>query len=367
MTRLVRMFGPVMAAPHAAEVTRAALGAALGLLVCDLVLWALTGGDPTHLTIIAPFGASAFLIFVVPNSPLAQPFSVVAGNTLAAVAALVTLAVTQNPLVAAPVAVALAIAAMGASRAFHPPAGAVALATVIAAGTAHPPTWSFVLTPVLTGSALLVVAGIAWNRATGRVYPFRQPAASPHGTRDPLPDRRLGLTPPELAHLLDRLRMTPNIGVEDLARVITAAETEAAAHHLGDLTAADIMSRDVVTVPAATPLQSLAQVFRIHRFKTLPVTDNGHYAGLLDQSALLGLTDPATTAADLVTPVKTATPDTTAAVLMDLLADGHQQAVPILTRTGTPAEDSEPTRLAGLVTRSDLIALLAARLRAAKP
>ncbi len=61
----------------------------------------------------------------------------------------------------------------------------------------------------------------------------------------------------------------------------------------------------------------------------------------------------AATAAGLAAPVETATPETTAATLMDLLSDGHQQAVPIL----------DGDRLAGLVTRSDLIALLAARLR----
>ncbi|AWB49895.1 hypothetical protein HYN69_16535 [Gemmobacter aquarius] len=358
MTRFIRMFGPVMAAPHAAEVTRAAVGAALGLLVCDLILWALSGGaDLAHLTLIAPFGASAFLIFAVPNSPLAQPFSAIAGNTLSALAAIAVLHLTDNPLVAAPLAVGLAIAVMGVTRAFHPPAGAVALATVIAASGAQPPTWAFAFTPVFAGSVLLVVAGIGWNTLTGRKYPFRQPAPSPHGTKDALPDRRLGLTAPELGHLLDRLRMTPNIGVEDLARVITAAEAEAAAQHLGDLTAADIMSRDLVTVPPTTPLKTLAQVFRIHRFKTLPVSEGGHYAGLIDQSALLGLTDGRVTAADLVTPVETALPGTTAATLMDLLADGHQQAVPVL----------EGGRLTGLVTRSDLIALLAARLRSATP
>lgn len=354
MTRLLAMFGPVMAAPHAAEVARAAIGAAIGLLACDLILWLLFGGQSLmQLTLIAPFGASAFLIFAVPNSPLAQPFSAIAGNTLSAIAALLTLHFVQNPLVAAPVAVAFAIGVMGLTRAFHPPAGAVALATVIAASGPHPPTWTYALTPVFAGSVLLVAAGIAWNGLTGRKYPFRQPAASPHGTKDPLPDRRLGLTPPELAHLLDRLRMTPNIGVEDLARVITAAEAEAASHHLGDLAAADIMSRDLVTVPPATPLATLAQVFRIHRFKTLPVSQNGHYAGLIDQSALLGLTDPTVTAADLVASVTTASPETTAATLMTLLSDGHQQAVPVLT----------DGRIVGLVTRSDLIALLAARLR----
>ncbi|MBU9697760.1 HPP family protein [Rhodobacteraceae bacterium HSP-20] len=353
MIRL-RHFGPAMTAPTMAEAIRAALGAGVGLLACNLILWLAAPAASGLFLLIAPFGATAFLIFVVPNSPLAQPWSVVAGNTLAALAALVTLALAQDPLVAAPAAIALAILGMAAARAFHPPAGAVALATVISAQSPAFSGWTFALSPVLAGSAALVATGILWNRATGRVYPFRQPPPpSSHGTADPAPDRRLGLAPADLAHLLDRLRMSPNIGVEDLARVLSAAGTEAAAHHLGHLSAADIMSRDLVTAAPTDSLQSLAAAFRTHRFKTLPLSDHGHYAGLIDQSALLGLTDPATTAADLAAPVATLPPDATAADLMDLLADGRQQAVPIL----------DGPRLAGLVTRSDLIALLSARLR----
>lgn len=353
MIRL-RHFGPAMTAPTVAEALRAAAGAGLGLLACDLILWLAAPSAPGLFLLIAPFGASAFLIFVVPNSPLAQPWSAVAGNTLAAAAALATLTLVRDPFIAAPLAVGLAILAMAAARAFHPPAGAVALATVIAAQSPGFPGWSFALSPVLAGSAALVAAGILWNLATGRVYPFRQaPPPSTHGTADPAPDRRLGLAPADLAHLLDRLRMAPNIGVEDLARVLSAAGTEAAAHHLGHLTAADIMSRDLVTAAPADDLPTLARLFRDHRFKTLPISDSGHYAGLIDQAALLGLTDPATTAADLAAPVATLPPTATAADLMDLLADGQQQAVPIL----------DGARLAGLVTRSDLIALLSARLR----
>lgn len=353
MIRL-RHFGPAMTAPTATEAFRAAIGAGIGLVLCDLILWLTAPGAHGLFLLIAPFGASAFLIFVVPNSPLAQPWSAVMGNTLSAFAAIGTLALTPDLLVAAPLAVALAILCMAVARAFHPPAGAVALATVIAAQSPGFPGWSFALSPVFTGTAALVAAGILWNRATGRVYPFRQPPApSAHGTTDPAPDRRLGLAPAELAHLLDRLRMAPNIGIEDLARVLTAAETEAAARHLGHLTAADIMSRDVVSATPTDDLSNLARRFRDHRFKTLPVNDGGRYVGLIDQSALLGLTDPTTTAAALAAPVATLPPTATAAELMDLLADGHQQAVPIL----------DGPRLVGLVTRSDLIALLSARLR----
>ena len=81
----------------------------------------------------------------------------------------------------------------------------------------------------------------------------------------------------------------------------------------------------------------------------------GGYAGLLDQQALLGLTDPDLRAGDLAADVQTAHPQTGIAQLMALLQDGSQQAVPVL----------QDGRLSGLVTRSDLIALLAARLREA--
>lgn len=349
LRRLLRMAGPAMAPPVTGESLRAAAGAGIGLGLCNLVL-ALAGGGGAGLLLIAPFGATAFLVFVVPNSPLAQPWSVVTGNGLAAVAALATLHTGLSPAIAAPVAVALAVLGMAATRSLHPPSGAVALATVIAA-----PDWGFVLTPVLAGSVTLVLAGIVWNRATGRVYPFRLPPDSgTHRTADPAPDRRLGLDAAEIAAVLDRLRMAPNIGVEDAARVIEAAETEAAAHHLHGLAARDVMSRDLVTVPPDTRLGALADRFRSHRFKTLPVVDaGGQYRGLLDQQDLLGLTDPALTAGALMQDVRTAAPETGLAALMGMLQDGAQQAVPVL----------DQGRLAGLVTRSDLIALLAARLR----
>lgn len=354
MIRL-RPFGPAMTAPPAREAIRAALGAGLGLALCDVILTLATpGAQFGQMLLIAPFGASAFLIFVVPNSPLAQPWSVLLGNTLAALAAIATLALLPNPLFAAPLAVALAVLAMAATRSYHPPAGAVALATTLAAGQPDFPGLSFAFLPVAAGSAALVLAGLLWNRATGRAYPFRQPPPpSPHGTADSPPDRRLGLSPKDLAALLDRLRMAPNIGVEDLARILSAAEAEAAAHHLGALTAADIMSRDLLTVPPETDLATLARLFRDHRFKTLPIAQDGHYLGLVDQSALLGLTDPTATAAALASGVATLPPTASAAQLMNLLADGQQQAVPI----------TDGPNLAGLVTRSDLIALLSARLR----
>jgi CBS domain-containing membrane protein len=224
------------------------------------------------------------------------------------------------------------------------------MATVLAYHPDSPTPLLFALHPVLTGSVLLVACGLAWNRATGRVYPLRQPPPPAHGTADKTPERRITPSPETLAAALQRLRLGANIGVEDLSRLIAEAEAETAAHRLGQTTAEQLMSRDVVTATPTTPLAELVQSFRAHRFKSLPVcAPDGTYTGCVIIDRLVGLSDPTLTAQDLADPaIRTATTTTPVADLIALLSDGNQQTVPILLGR----------QLAGLVTRSDLIALL---------
>ena len=158
-------FGPIRLGLPPVELGRAALGAALGLLTADLVLWGLGAGQTA---LIAPFGASAFLIFTVPGSPLAQPWPAVVGNTVSALAALIILLMGLPQLATICLAVLLAIIAMALTRSLHPPGGAIAIATVLAA-----PPFSFALIPVAAGSVALVLAGVVRHHALGRPYPYR--------------------------------------------------------------------------------------------------------------------------------------------------------------------------------------------------
>lgn len=158
-------FGPVRLHLPPLAVARAVIGAALGLLCAALVLRVTGGGG---VTLIAPFGATTFLIFVFPASPLAQPWPVVIGNTLSALAALAVLQLGLPGVAAICLAVALAVLVMALTHALHPPGGAIAIATVLAA-----PDLSFVLTPVVVGSVALVLAGLLWHRAMGLPYPPR--------------------------------------------------------------------------------------------------------------------------------------------------------------------------------------------------
>ena len=64
------------------EMLISSVGAGLGLMLAGWISHFILG--EVNLWFIAPMGASAVLLFGVPNSPLAQPRSIVGGNALAA-------------------------------------------------------------------------------------------------------------------------------------------------------------------------------------------------------------------------------------------------------------------------------------------
>ncbi len=85
-------------------------GALLGLVVSSLLsLWILGDFEAWY---IAPMGASSVLLFAVPASPLAQPWNILVGNTIAAVIGVSCAIFIVNPTEAFSVAVALAIVLM---------------------------------------------------------------------------------------------------------------------------------------------------------------------------------------------------------------------------------------------------------------
>ena len=361
--RALRSLGPVATVPLT-ESGRAALGAMLGIGIAAFLASAAADGlFLRHFVLMAPFGATATLIFAAPNSPLAQPWPVFVGTLVSAlVAVAVSMAVPQT-VVAAPLAVALAIFVMALCRATHPPGGAVALMVPLA-GPAHAdPAWPFL--PLAVGTLLLIGIGVLFARATGRRYPFRHVGdANAVGTGDPDPVERTGLSEDELAGILVRYRQSLNLGVEDLARLIAAAEVEAAGNRIGAGTVASIMSRDLVTVAPGTPLDEIAGLFVRHGFTSLPVVDaGGAFRGVIFQVHLIARQAAApqrrrplapapdrALARDIMdaTPV-TAAPATPVAALLVPLAISGTDAVPIL----------DAGRLVGIVTQTDLIAALA--------
>lgn len=121
--------------------------------------------------LIAPFGASAVLLFAHPATPLAQPANVVGGYALAAMVGLVLTLLFPGTVWAAALGVGLAIALMLAFRVSHPPAGAVPILMVLSPG--DPMALSGV---VVTGSLALVALAILYHRVPPRHDYPRRPA-----------------------------------------------------------------------------------------------------------------------------------------------------------------------------------------------
>lgn len=119
--------------------------------------------------LIAPFGATAVLLFGQPASPLAQPANIFGGYLIASVIAAGAVAAFPGMWWAAAIAVGLAISLMLMLRVTHPPAGAIPL--VASASPLHGP---MLFAVVLVGSASLIALALLHHRIPPRQdYPRR--------------------------------------------------------------------------------------------------------------------------------------------------------------------------------------------------
>ncbi|MCC0056729.1 MAG: HPP family protein [Rhodobiaceae bacterium] len=370
-----RALGPVVAGVSPIEALRAGIGALVGLGLAGLFVFSPLVNKELGFYLIAPFGATSVLLFAVPNSPLAQPWSAIVGNTVAALVGVAVCMVIADPGLRIALAVGLAITATMLFRAVHPPSGAVAMTAAMSPDVVHELGFKFAIAPVATGTIALVLIATVYAKLTGRRYPFRQfNEPNKHGTQDHEPMERLGLSENELTEILEKYRQSFNLGVEDLARLIGAAEIQAATHRTGPLKAADIMSTNLVTVPPDAPLVDVADLFKRHRFTSLPVvSSDNRFLGIIFQIHLISRAredalrlnrgfgsamkrlldrrwDKPPRAEDIMSVVgPRAVPTTPITALLPLMADGDVEAVAVL----------EQLRVVGIVTRTDLINALA--------
>lgn len=155
--------------PHVSwtERLRSCAGALVGLMLVMTVAKLLGEFAGIDEWLMASLGASALLVFALPGSPMAQPWAVIAGNTVSALIGISIFIVIPEPLLAMPIAASLSIFGMFALRCLHPPAAAVALIAVLG----HVTHYRYAFFPVLVDSVLLVIAGAFYSNLTGKPYP----------------------------------------------------------------------------------------------------------------------------------------------------------------------------------------------------
>jgi CBS domain-containing membrane protein len=261
---------------------RSVAGSGVGILCVALLCRYWAGAAATTPWLVAPIGASAVLVFAVPASPLAQPWPVLGGNTLSTLIGAACAMWIPDAAIAGAVAVALAIGLMFWLRCLHPPGGAAALLAALGGVSL-----SFALFPVLANSLLLVLAGVVYNRITGRRYPHAQsaPAAQTEsGGR---------FTTADLDTALQHYNQVLDISRDDLENLLHEAESAAYQRRFGNLRCADVMTPNVTAVQFGTSLDEAWTLMRTQRIKALPIIDRSRrIVGIVTQADFMRLAAP---------------------------------------------------------------------------
>lgn len=197
---------------------RGAIGAGLGIALTGIVTHHLLGGAPDVPWLVASMGASAVLAFVLPASPLAQPWPVIGGHLSAAAIGLGCHMLPGPGWLSASLAVGLAVAAMSLLRCLHPPAGGTAVLTALASPAVAALGWQFLLTPLALNLALLTVGAAVYNRLTGHPYPH-------HARHVPVPPVWAGrYSPADLDAVLEEWDEVLSVDRDDLDALFRALE-----------------------------------------------------------------------------------------------------------------------------------------------
>lgn len=349
-----RFFLPILAGATWRDRWIACLGALISIaatyFVCRLGLGDFNRGATAHLPLlVAPMGASAVLLFAVPASPLAQPWSIIGGNTLSALVGITVAHWVPDPALAAGLAVALAIALMSLARCLHPPGGAAALLAVLGGPQVAAAGYMFAFNPIALNAVMLVLLGFGFHKMLRHNYPHVPAAAvaNTHGTSDKQPAARIGFNAADIDGALGDLGEAFDIDRGDLDRLLHQVELRALERSHGNLRCADIMSRDIIRTQPGGQIAAARTLLLDHHLRMLPVIDAvGHVVGSVGLRELLR---PGAVIADVMSPAWTIQQDRPVIELIAPLTDGKTHAAVIV--------DTE-RRLVGLVTQTDLLATL---------
>ncbi|WP_246776954.1 CBS domain-containing protein [Microvirga sp. VF16] len=224
---------------------------------------------------------------------------------------------------------------------------------------------------------ILLVMGVLFNNLTGRRYPhLTKPSSSNlHKAADPAPLQRLGFSSDDLDAILRENDEVVDVSRDSLEALFRKVEMQAYSRRFESITCAEIMSRDIISVTAETPLRVAWGLLRQHSLKALPVvSDQHHVVGMITQADLIKHSDwdakrelrigirqmalrvirlerrlPGSVGQVMTSPVQTSRPDVAVAQLVLLMADAGLVQIPIV---------NDNDQLVGIVTQSDVIAAL---------
>ncbi len=213
--------------PHAspiplAEKLRSGLAGGVAILLLAWTLHYL----PQHtypLLMLGSMAASAVLLFAAPHSPFSQPWNLVGGHSVSAIAGWMCCLFIPETTMAASIAVGTAIFLMYVLRCLHPPGAATALTLVLSSAQFSAMSWQWVgEIVILNAGIMLLLALFINNMLPGRKYPVAlsvslqpkiQPSVIPQQT--------------DIEWALTQMDSVIDVSLEDLTEIYTIAQNRA--------------------------------------------------------------------------------------------------------------------------------------------
>ncbi|OEF26824.1 HPP family protein [Vibrio rumoiensis] len=331
--------------------------------------------DPgAALVLLGSMGASSVIIFALPSSPLAKPWSFMVGHMLAAVVGITMALIIDDFALLAGVTIAIILMLMYIFECMHPPAAATALVPAIGSRSLDV-GYEFLIPIMINLFVFLIVSLMLKQSILRRKKIVTTENFDPvHLHNDQSPLKRLGLQQDDLMQAINSFDSVLAVSEQDLEQIYQEAQRHAYQRRSGEILSRDIMSSDVITVRANTSLGRAWKLLHKHKISMLPVVNDEKellgvissvdflknlsvpsYSGLLKHLNRMLVKRKHTKEVnnrvqDLMVTDVVAVKDTDHIVaLVPLLSDIGLHHIPVL--------DSEQ-KLCGIITQSDLIGAL---------
>ena len=328
--------------------------------------------------LVASMGASAVILFFIPNSPLAQPWPFVGGQLCSAFIGMSCALYITETASAAATAAGGSVLLMLLLRCLHPPATATALAPVMSDSISSL-GYSFMLVPVGINVGLMLILAVIINRwVMNRDYPSalsRKEAAKGQRESSYRPSNKIGISKQDIELALKNSDSFVDITATELSHLLSNAEMNTFKRVQSGISCADIMVREVISVEYGTEVEDAWKLIQTKKLKAIPVVDSANrvigiitwhdffkyinldaYDSLQDQfrrfirrTAKIETNKPEAVGHIMTQPVITLHETTHIAELIPLMSlHGHRQ-IPII---------NEQHRLVGMVYQANLVAAL---------
>lgn len=208
------------------------LGALMGMLaVYWITTWTFPNGfmeNAGSLIMVTSMGASAVLLFAVPQGALSQPWAVFGGHLLSAFVGVSCQKLFPDAVWTPALAVGAAVGLMHYLRCIHPPGGATSLAAVIGGSDIHSLGYHYLVMPILINVAAILGMAILFNALFHwRRYPAHLNKRVRESRQTQPAVRQFDLTQEDFSAAMEQLNSYVDITTENLTELLELAKQHA--------------------------------------------------------------------------------------------------------------------------------------------